>query len=255
MVGRRRGSRPRRGDAAPGLSRLAFATHYATSAGLGHPHVHGANLGTRADAYQRAGGWEALHLAEEHDLWCRLRAAGERCLATTTLWVTTSGRARGRAHGGFADLLGGGSPAGPDRFETRTDEPRQHLPVVQSGWSRTSGAVTPRSCERHRPPRSPRRSEAVAGRPVGEPARRGSSGTRNEAINVPSSTLSLNAGSVPSETPGLGLLDKVDDEVVANSEIQSSRASWQRFSSSYDATGSIYFRTPIDPRHWPASRW
>ena len=85
----------------------AFATHYATSAGLGHPHVHGANLGTRADAYQRAGGWEAMHLAEEHDLWRRLREAGERCLATTTLWVTTSGRARGRAHGGFADLLGG----------------------------------------------------------------------------------------------------------------------------------------------------
>jgi hypothetical protein len=46
-------------------------------------------------------------LAEEHDLWRRLRAAGERCLATTTLWVTTSGRAKGRADGGFADLLAG----------------------------------------------------------------------------------------------------------------------------------------------------
>ncbi len=85
----------------------AFATHYATEPGAPHTHVHGANIGARADAYLRAGGWEALSLAEEHDLWRRLRAADERCLATTTLWVTTSGRAKGRADGGFADLLAG----------------------------------------------------------------------------------------------------------------------------------------------------
>ena len=85
----------------------AFAAHYATEPGATHTHVHGANIGARADAYLRAGGWEAMGLSEEHDLWRRLRAADDRCLATTTLWVTTSGRAKGRADGGFADLLAG----------------------------------------------------------------------------------------------------------------------------------------------------
>jgi glycosyltransferase involved in cell wall biosynthesis len=91
----------------PAGTESAFAEHYATEPGASHTHVHGANIGVRADAYLRAGGWEALGLAEEHDLWRRLGAAGERCLATTTLWVTTSGRTKGRADGGFADLLAG----------------------------------------------------------------------------------------------------------------------------------------------------
>ena len=85
----------------------AFAALYAGQPHVGHSHVHGANIGTRADAYQRAGGWGELQLAEDHDLWRRLRDVGERCLATTSLWVTTSGRALGRAEGGFADLLTG----------------------------------------------------------------------------------------------------------------------------------------------------
>ena len=85
----------------------AFADLYAGESHRGHSHVHGANIGARADAYHRAGGWGELHLAEDHDLWRRLRDVGERCLATTTLWVTTSGRALGRADGGFADLLTG----------------------------------------------------------------------------------------------------------------------------------------------------
>lgn len=91
----------------PAGTESAFAAHYATEPGAPHTHVHGANIAARADAYLRAGGWEALGLAEEHDLWRRLRAAGERCLATTTLWVTTSGRAKSRSDGGFADLLAG----------------------------------------------------------------------------------------------------------------------------------------------------
>ncbi|HEV8115625.1 MAG TPA: hypothetical protein VGP53_05245, partial [Acidimicrobiales bacterium] len=85
----------------------AFEARYPGQSHLGHSHVHGANIGARADAYQRAGGWGELHLAEDHDLWRRLREVGERCLATTNLWVTTSGRALGRADGGFADLLTG----------------------------------------------------------------------------------------------------------------------------------------------------
>lgn len=85
----------------------AFAALYAGQSLAGHSHIHGANLGARADAYHRAGGWEELHLAEDHDLWRRLRDVSERCLATTTLWVTTSGRTLGRAEGGFSDLLTG----------------------------------------------------------------------------------------------------------------------------------------------------
>ena len=85
----------------------AFDALYAGQSPVGHSHVHGANIGARADAYHRAGGWGELHLAEDHDLWRRLRDVGERCLATTSLWVTTSGRALGRAEGGFADLLTG----------------------------------------------------------------------------------------------------------------------------------------------------
>ncbi len=91
-------------DHPPGTE-AAFAAHYATEPGASHTHVHGANIGARADAYLRVGGWETLGLAEEHDLWRRLRSAGERCVATTTLWVTTSGRKVGRADGGFAALL------------------------------------------------------------------------------------------------------------------------------------------------------
>ena len=99
------------GDHPTGTAK-AFAALYAGQSHvghlhIGHAHVHGANIGARADAYHRAGGWGELHLAEDHDLWRRLREAGERCLATTTLWVTTSGRALGRADGGFADLLTG----------------------------------------------------------------------------------------------------------------------------------------------------
>ncbi|MEJ7765282.1 MAG: glycosyltransferase, partial [Acidimicrobiales bacterium] len=91
----------------PSGTAQAFDALYGGALHLGHSHVHGANIGTRADAYQRAGGWGELHLAEDHDLWRRLREVGERCLATTSLSVITSGRALGRADGGFADLLTG----------------------------------------------------------------------------------------------------------------------------------------------------
>jgi cellulose synthase/poly-beta-1,6-N-acetylglucosamine synthase-like glycosyltransferase len=70
-----------------------------------HPHVHGANLGIRADAYVRAGGWSALATAEDHDLWERLRLAGARRLSVSSTEVLTSGRRVGRAPFGFADAL------------------------------------------------------------------------------------------------------------------------------------------------------
>jgi glycosyltransferase involved in cell wall biosynthesis len=70
-----------------------------------HPHVHGANMGVRADAYVRAGGWLALETAEDHDLWHRLHQTGHRALSLAKLLVTTSGRKSGRAPHGFAEAL------------------------------------------------------------------------------------------------------------------------------------------------------
>jgi glycosyltransferase involved in cell wall biosynthesis len=70
-----------------------------------HPHVHGANLGVRADAYLRAGGWADLSTAEDHDLWGRLRASGAQTFSPSWLRVETSGRRVGRAPLGFAGAL------------------------------------------------------------------------------------------------------------------------------------------------------
>jgi hypothetical protein len=70
-----------------------------------HPHVHGANLGIRADAYVDAGGWSDLTVAEDHCLWRRVRTRGWPTIAAVSSVVFTSGRLHGRATGGFADSL------------------------------------------------------------------------------------------------------------------------------------------------------
>jgi hypothetical protein len=70
-----------------------------------HAHVHGANLGVRADAYVDAGGWPQLALAEDHCLWLRIKARGWPVIAASASIVCTSGRLVGRAMGGFADTL------------------------------------------------------------------------------------------------------------------------------------------------------
>jgi glycosyltransferase involved in cell wall biosynthesis len=70
-----------------------------------HPHVHGANLGVRADAYLTAGGWAQLETAEDHDLWARLGDHGYARVSDARLQVTTSGRRMGRAPLGFAEAL------------------------------------------------------------------------------------------------------------------------------------------------------
>lgn len=70
-----------------------------------HPHVHGANLGFRASAYLRAGGFAALATAEDHALVAALTAAGSRVLRTRALPVVTSARRDSRAPYGFGDYL------------------------------------------------------------------------------------------------------------------------------------------------------
>ena len=72
-----------------------------------HPHVHGANLGVRGDAYLRVGGWAAIPSGEDHALWNSVRRAGYPTLSTRTIHVVTSGRRVGRAPNGFAARLDG----------------------------------------------------------------------------------------------------------------------------------------------------
>lgn len=82
-----------------------FRDTYRTHADGTHPHVHGANLGVRADAYLAAGGWSALATAEDHDLWGRLQRQTHGCRSDASLCVLTSGRRVGRAPMGFARAL------------------------------------------------------------------------------------------------------------------------------------------------------
>jgi cellulose synthase/poly-beta-1,6-N-acetylglucosamine synthase-like glycosyltransferase len=82
-----------------------FLAGYATYEDGTHPHVHGANLGTRADAYLDAGGWSDLTVAEDHCLWSRVRSRGWLTVASVGSVVFTSGRLHGRATDGFADTL------------------------------------------------------------------------------------------------------------------------------------------------------
>ncbi|ROS30790.1 glycosyltransferase family 2 protein [Cellulomonas sp. PhB150] len=69
-------------------------------------HVHGANLGVRADAYARAGGFAPLAEHEDVDLVARLRADPLVVLeASDEADVLTSGRTTGRTPGGYASYL------------------------------------------------------------------------------------------------------------------------------------------------------
>ncbi len=92
------------GEAAGWPLATRFADSYTVAMDGTHPHVHGANLGVRGDAYLACGGWSPLPTAEDHDLWNRVRRQG-RTLTTTTTCVTTSHRTIGRAPAGFADNL------------------------------------------------------------------------------------------------------------------------------------------------------
>lgn len=83
---------------------VLFRDSYVIHADGSHPHVHGANLGVRADAYLRAGGWRDLETAEDHDLWSRL-IGNATLISTARVHVSTSGRRVGRAPHGFADAL------------------------------------------------------------------------------------------------------------------------------------------------------
>lgn len=79
---------------------------------VGHPHVHGANLGVRGHAYLAAGGFPALACGEDVALWAALGRAGCTRMATRALTVSTSARTAARAPQGFAaDLCELADPA------------------------------------------------------------------------------------------------------------------------------------------------
>jgi GT2 family glycosyltransferase len=75
------------------------------SKGQGHNHIHGANMGFRADAYGKVGGFRELATGEDVDLVERFEAAGMRIHRDAELSVATSDRRDGRAPGGFAHHL------------------------------------------------------------------------------------------------------------------------------------------------------
>jgi GT2 family glycosyltransferase len=70
-----------------------------------HGHVHGANLGIRADAYWRVGGFRPLARGEDVDLVDRLESAGAQVVWDRTIPVLTSDRPDSRAAGGFGDYV------------------------------------------------------------------------------------------------------------------------------------------------------
>jgi hypothetical protein len=71
----------------------------------GHGHVHGANMGFRAEAYWRVGGFAALRNGEDVDLVHRFEAHECRIIRDDRLSVTTSARQKGKAPKGFAEHL------------------------------------------------------------------------------------------------------------------------------------------------------
>jgi glycosyltransferase involved in cell wall biosynthesis len=75
------------------------------SKGPGHNHIHGANMGFRANAYWAVGGFRGLATGEDVDLVERFEAAGLRIRRDAQLSVATSDRREGRAPGGFANHL------------------------------------------------------------------------------------------------------------------------------------------------------
>ncbi|MEV8252403.1 glycosyltransferase [Rhodoglobus sp. NPDC076762] len=79
-----------------------IATH---PPGEANGHVHGANLGFRADRYREAGGFDPIAEHEDVRLVEALAALGVTSVATDECCVLTSGREYGRTPGGYASHL------------------------------------------------------------------------------------------------------------------------------------------------------
>jgi glycosyltransferase involved in cell wall biosynthesis len=96
--------RPARGLSA-GLRAAWYDSHVLTD---GHPHVHGANFGIRADVYRTLGGWPVLATGEDETLAARAAARPDvRVVRTARSPVSTSTRLIARAPYGFSSYLRG----------------------------------------------------------------------------------------------------------------------------------------------------
>lgn len=85
--------------------RLQHERHYQSREN--HRHIHGANLGICALAYQRVGGFRPLASDEDVHLVRELERSGARIVWTHQTCVTTSARHDYRALGGFGEFLQG----------------------------------------------------------------------------------------------------------------------------------------------------
>lgn len=94
--------RPDFADLSSTQIRVWQATH---TTGKPNGHVHGANLGVRADAYLEVGGFYAEPAHEDVTLVDRLVAAGHTLLPSDECEVITSGRRQGRTPEGYAAYL------------------------------------------------------------------------------------------------------------------------------------------------------
>lgn len=72
---------------------------------VGHPHVHGANMGFRTSSYLAIAGYEDIAVSEDVALVDAFAAAGARIARMPTPVVSTSPRRHARAQGGFSDYL------------------------------------------------------------------------------------------------------------------------------------------------------
>jgi glycosyltransferase involved in cell wall biosynthesis len=101
--------------------RRAFAMDYCDVDG--HRHIHGANFGVSANAYQRAGGFQPLKTGEDVALVEALVENGENVVWSAAPRVATSARLSFKAPSGFgATLLALGTQYGasgmPGEFES-----------------------------------------------------------------------------------------------------------------------------------------
>jgi glycosyltransferase involved in cell wall biosynthesis len=71
----------------------------------GHRHIHGANFGISATAYEQVGGFSALACHEDVALVEALLASGRQIAWSAQPRVTTSARIASHARGGFGDTL------------------------------------------------------------------------------------------------------------------------------------------------------
>lgn len=83
--------------------RERYLAHY--QACEGHRHIHGANLGICARAYEKVGGFQPLPLHEDVQLVNDLQQSGAHIVWTARNSVSTSSRKDCRVRGGFGDFL------------------------------------------------------------------------------------------------------------------------------------------------------